>query len=343
MRTFKLALLILPLVALGCRTNPNEMLLERESRMLEDKIYHLESLLDDCHSAREATIRENEALKKEVASGDRGAGPSYAPPSVELPSQESAPARRSRRKEPEVPLEAPTIELPEPSDTPPMGSGSGNAPAAAIEGTPTTLVINKRLTGGMDRDGQNGDEGILVVFEPRDASGQLVKTAGTVSVVLLDPAEQGPAARVARWDFAADEVTSHFQNTVFGRGLQFELPWPGNPPKNRDLQLFVRFTTAAGEKLTTDMKIQIRTPGDPPRVDRQTKSWSATQNASRPSPRRSTPSSRLKSSPRSTTQRERSRANDDDTSDTRADSRGAPSESLREASRSGRPVWKPYR
>ena len=50
MRTFKLALLSLPLVALGCRTNPNEMLLERESRMLEDKIYHLESLLDDCHA-----------------------------------------------------------------------------------------------------------------------------------------------------------------------------------------------------------------------------------------------------------------------------------------------------
>ena len=98
MRTFKLALLSLPLVALGCRTNPNEMQLERESRMLEDKIYHLESLLDDCHSAREATIRENEALKKELASGDRGAAGDYSPPSVEVPSSGGPPPLRSRRR-----------------------------------------------------------------------------------------------------------------------------------------------------------------------------------------------------------------------------------------------------
>jgi hypothetical protein len=341
MRTFKLALLSLPLLALGCRTNPNEMQLERESRMLEDKIFHLESLLDDCHSAREATIRENEALKKELAGGDRGAGSSYAPPSVEVPSSGKEPSRRSRRKESEVPLEAPTIELPEGSDTPPMGSGSDNAPAAAVEGTPTTLVINKRLTGGMDRDGQPGDEGILVVVEPRDAAGQLVKTPGTVSVVVLDPAEQGPAARIARWDFAADEVTGHFQNTVFGRGLQFELPWPDNPPKNRDLQLFVRFTTASGEKLTSETKIQVRTPGDPPRIDRQTKGWSATQNASRRPRGGSTPSSRLKSRSTSAALRE-ARGHADDR-DTRAEASDASDSSLREASRNGRPVWRPYR
>jgi len=240
-----------------------------------------------------------------------------------------------------MPLEAPTIELPEGSDTPPTGSGPGNAPSAAVEGTPTELVINGRLTGGMDRDGQQGDEGILVVFEPRDAAGQLVKTPGTVSVVVLDPAEQGPAARVARWDFTADEFTSHFQNTVLGRGLQFELPWPGNPPKNRDLQLFVRFTTATGEKLTADTKIQIRTSDDPPRVDRQTKSWSATQNASRPPRGEPTSSSRVKSSARSATPRDAS--GDDDSSETRADSRGTSDESPREAARNDRPVWKPFR
>jgi hypothetical protein len=341
MRTFKLALLSLPLIALGCRTNPNEMQLERESRMLEDKIFHLESLLDDCHSAREATIRENEALKKELAGGDRGAGPGYAPPSVELPSSVREPSRRSRRKEPEMPLEAPTIELPEGSDTPPMGLGPGNAPAVAVEGTPTALVINRRLTGGMDRDGQQGDEGILVVVEPRDAAGQLVKTPGTVSVVVLDPAEQGAAARVARWDFAADEVTGHFQNTVFGRGLQFELPWPDHPPKNRDLQLFVRFTTASGEKLTSDTKIQIRTSGDPPRIDRQTKGWSATQNASRPPRGGSTPSSRIKSRSGGATPREA--RGDAEDRETRAEAPDASDGSLREASRNGLPVWKPYR
>jgi hypothetical protein len=332
MRTFKLALLSLPLLALGCRTNPNEMLLERESRMLEDKIYHLQALLDDCCAAREATIRENESLKKELAA-DRNNGSSDALPSVDSPS--SVPkSRRSRGKEPEIPLEAPTIELPEPSDTPPPAR-SGPGGSAAVDGTATSLTINTRLTGGMDRDGQTGDEGIFLVFEPRDQDGRLVKSPGTVSVVVLDPSEQGPEARVARWDFTSDEVPNHFQNTSFGRGLQFELPWPNDPPKNRDLQLFVRFTTNDGERLNADTKIQVRAPGDPPRIDRQTKSWSATQSATRNPRTRSAPSSRVKPQ-RSAAPRDSTSASNDELPDSE-------DEPVREASRSGRPTWKPYR
>ena len=120
--------------------------------------------------------------------------------------------------------------------------------AAVGTGKATQLVINKRLTGGLDRDGRNGDEGILVVVEPRDAQGRLVKAPGALSVVVMDPAQEGEAGRVARWDFAAHEVHSHFHSTVFGRGLQFELPWPGEPPKNSALRLFVRFITEDGQE-----------------------------------------------------------------------------------------------
>ena len=154
---------------------------------------------------------------------------------------------------------------------PPVETKSGDASAIVDEGPPTQLVINKRLTGGLDRDGHNGDEGLLVVFEPRDAAGHLVKWPGKVSVVAMDPTQEGEAARVARWDFSADEVTGHLLNTVFGRGLQFELPWPSAPPRSRELQLFVRFTTDDGQKLTADTKIEVRPPSDAPPGDRQTK------------------------------------------------------------------------
>ena len=60
---------------------------------------------------------------------------------------------------------------------------------------PTKLVINKRLTGGLDRDGHNGDEGVLVVFEPRDAQDRLVNAVGDVSIVVMDPALEGAAQR----------------------------------------------------------------------------------------------------------------------------------------------------
>ena len=84
------------------------------------------------------------------------------------------------------------------------------------------------------------------------------------------------------------------------RGLQFELPWPAEPPKNRDLRLFVRFTTPDGKKITTDAPIRNsrtvdRGPRRKPAPDRPKKSET---EATRRPPRDNTPKSRLKS-PRS--------------------------------------------
>jgi hypothetical protein len=64
MRTLRIALCVLPLVALGCRANSGQLLLEQESRRWEDEAYRLTGCLEDCHAAREATNRENEQLKK---------------------------------------------------------------------------------------------------------------------------------------------------------------------------------------------------------------------------------------------------------------------------------------
>ena len=69
----RLLLWLTPLVALGCRTDPNQILLEQEARMLEDRVYQLQGCLADCQAAREAAIRENESLKKQL-DGDRGSG-----------------------------------------------------------------------------------------------------------------------------------------------------------------------------------------------------------------------------------------------------------------------------
>lgn len=310
MRTMHVALCCLVLLGAGCRANNSTALLERDLRLQEDKIYHLQSCLQDAQAAREATIRENESLKKQLNEGDRGAGsdsssdtdrttPSFQPPSVEPPSVElpggdlpgsssgpadsGPPASRGKRERPS--LEPPVVELPEASDAPAAEPLQGNDKpgddkSGAAEGPATQLFINTRLTGGLDRDGAPGDEGLLVVFEPRNAAGQLVRAPGSVSVVVMDPSLEGDAARVARWDFNADEVPSHFHNTVFGRGLQFELPWPAMPPKNRELQVFVRFTTPDGVKLNADTKIGVTPPSDAPGSDRHTKRWSPDEDSS---------------------------------------------------------------
>jgi hypothetical protein len=345
MRTFLIVLALAVMASFGCRTNSGQVLLERDLRLQEDRIWQLESMLDDACAAREATIRENNELKKELTRAERGGPPAEldsSSPSRPDPGPPSTPKLELPKLE--VPqLEIPGVEMPDGGGiAPPAQLPPDDGKGAVIEGPPSQLVINKRLTGGLDHDGRPGDEGVLLAFEPRDAQGRLVNGPGTVSVVLVDPALEGAAARLARWNFDAAEVPGHFRNSPFGRGLQFELPWPGDPPTQRDLRLFVRFTTPEGKKITADAPIDVRTAANP---RRSTDNGSGTD--SHRAARETSPRSRLKSS-RPATSPPAENAPKGDPIDRRAattpaedDNDAAPAE--RQATRPDRPTWRPYR
>jgi hypothetical protein len=278
---FAAAVALTGLAALGCKSHGNTELLERELRCQEDRIYRLEDELDDKCYALEASRRENDVLKKEMAGGDRGpgAGPSTAPPAIEAPtietpkfefvpkSQGSETLEDAPRFEDEGLEEAPKFESPTPSS--PSADRPGLLLQQATKRTALTgdarhiakLVLNRQLTGGWNPNGKHGDEGIFVAFEPRDNQNKLVEAVGDVSIVVLDPLQTGAAARVARWDFTTDEAAMHFRKGPLGQGLQFELPWPSSPPVSSDLRLFVRLKTPDGRKVETDTKIRI-TPND---------------------------------------------------------------------------------
>src|SRR5262245_59235642 len=94
MRTFKLASCLLALVAFGCRTDPNTMLLERDLRLQEDKIFHLQAMLEDCCAAREAAARENEDLKRQLGREGGSSSNDYRSPSDRGPSDSRSPSDR---------------------------------------------------------------------------------------------------------------------------------------------------------------------------------------------------------------------------------------------------------
>jgi hypothetical protein len=122
------------------------------------------------------------------------------------------------------------------------------------------IVLNRLLTGGYNTSGRSGDDGVIVVIEPRNAKGEVLAAPGELSVVVFDPALDGEASRIARWDFTADEVAARFRKTVVANGVQLEMPWPADPPQNEDLHVFVRYTTCDGRKLEADKPIKVKLP-----------------------------------------------------------------------------------
>ncbi len=207
-----------------------------------------------------------ETLKNSEA--PRFPGASGSGPKLEgLPAPGSAPQLEvpgplPSEKKPPQPLRGPSQEvIPPPapqSKRPEQGrvSGGDRQSTQVVE-----ITLNDALTGGCHTDPQRGDQGISLLLEPRDGDGRLIAAPAAVSVVVLDPALQGEAARVARWDFSAEQLGSLYRRTSAGEGFHLEMLWPGAPPAHETLQLFVRYVTSDGRKLEVQRRIRVAVGG----------------------------------------------------------------------------------
>lgn len=292
-----LLLAIASLFATGCKTPVAQTLLERENFQQEKTIEELKDQVDDAEHDLEQCRRENAALKRKLGGDTTVRSPSdsptlLAPPEASAPSSRSntdvplfqppsvdhgtpsvdsstpptdspAPSSSSQPQQwtpPKTPSRKPAAPLPEPEAT--TSSYEQEEAAGATRIAIVRLLTNGHQFGhGADRYSNNsalGDNGIEVVFSPRDAENKTVATEGTVAIVVIDPAVAGLEARVARWDFSAREAKPHYRETLFGKAYRFDLLWPHDAPQHEKLKLFVRLTTPDGQRLEANQTIHVR-------------------------------------------------------------------------------------
>lgn len=270
----------------GCRRDPyQEAYLDRlysQQRALEDKLNDL----DYEHAIAVEELAEERAKNEELRSQS---GAARRSPSTR-PGRGSAPLPESGDEEGDdspPTLTPPMIEQGEPFDpasgrrrqngrqngepkamTTSTGGGGGlkekiTSPAGGPSDPRVThIVLNPYRTQGHDFDGQPGDDGIALSFEPRNATDQFVPAAGPVSIVVIDP-EAGESGRVARWDFTAKEVAERLaaSGDAPSDGIEFKLPWPKDPPSRAQLRVFVRYTSEDDNRFETNRAIFLNLPG----------------------------------------------------------------------------------
>ena len=279
----------LGLVLAGCHSDPRLEALERDNFNKEQKIYRLQNRIEDLEAALN-TSAPVETPPGPVATLEENRS---GPPSTRLAPPFNGPARTMPA--PETPgegvlrmspgTEVPSGEVPDRMRTPGQGAppsspssgpsfrgstewtpASGqslNGPLALTDNRPVAqITLHPALTGGIG-GGRLGDEGLLVVVEPRDFGGNIVNAPGDISVALLDPALSGEQARLARWDFAAAQ-TEGMTHTGSQPGIHLRLPWRSTPAHDR-LKVFVRYTTYDGRKLQAERLIAVALNGPPAR------------------------------------------------------------------------------
>lgn len=118
-------LCVAALCAAGCKSDFNQQVLERELRMQEDQIYHLQDELQSASARLNRVASENVSLKKQLGIADGGgpAVPSSAPSRFQ-PTPAAVPSRPANIAPPV--LVPPTVDdVPPPSSTLPAPAGDG--------------------------------------------------------------------------------------------------------------------------------------------------------------------------------------------------------------------------
>jgi hypothetical protein len=122
------------------------------------------------------------------------------------------------------------------------------------------LKFNALLTGGFNRDGEPGDEGISVLLLPVDAAGDLVKLVGAMELELFDLSRDPDQQRLGRWQFSADEVRDHWHKGFLSAGYLFRLDWQ-QAPRSPELTLHARLIAPDGRRFDTTTQMKVNPPG----------------------------------------------------------------------------------
>jgi len=262
------AIVLVCLVTTGCRrdvyVDTYLEMLNAEKRALEDRVYELEYDYEQALAELEKlkTREDSEVEPRQADVDERFEEPDFLP-EIELPPGINDGSEGSA--------------VPRPPETATNGgipiSDVGHdrrdadrrleseSSIAEMDERIDYIYINPRLTGGEDFDQQAGDDGVAVMIEPRNEDGVFVPKPAATTIVLLDPAKEGDAARYARWEFDKEVAEEVLRNESLDRGLLFRVPWSGKPPESDRLHLFVRYHTADGRNLEADRLITIRPPG----------------------------------------------------------------------------------
>lgn len=136
-----------------------------------------------------------------------------------------------------------------------------------------TFTVQKitlgRMTGGTDIDGCYGDDGLMVVVEPRDCEGQTLKAPGSLHIMALAVDPHGLKAPIGAWDVPPDKLRCTWKQGLLSNGYSVTLPFQV-PPVSENVRVAVRLVMVDGRTFEADKDVKVKLvarhhpPGMPP-------------------------------------------------------------------------------
>jgi hypothetical protein len=122
------------------------------------------------------------------------------------------------------------------------------------------IGLHPSMCRGQNMDEQDGDDGLYLVLQPRNQSGETVDQPAAVTIVAIDPKLEEADARIGRWTFSLEEVEAALEPIGVAHGYHLSLPWQGLTPAGDSVQVFVRYEMPDGRRLINERLVYIHQP-----------------------------------------------------------------------------------
>lgn len=228
-RWFGWLAVVIPLAAVGCKSDLNQQLLERELRYQEDQIYQLQDELAEKCARLEHVASENTSLRRQLGVSDadaaapsRGRQPrspgippaTAVPPSIQIPDAPRLPRGGSpapRGDAPPVDLAPPTLE-----GVPPLPAGPGRSPPTTDTGSGLSLPPAAAIIDPAARPIEAATETAVRAAAADSSAPALVRLSYD------EPADGGEAIRLAINPSASSGVDANGDGQSEGLSLAIE-------------------------------------------------------------------------------------------------------------------------
>lgn len=121
------------------------------------------------------------------------------------------------------------------------------------------LRINTMFSGGLDRDGQPGDDEVAILLTPHDADGSLVKLTGDIEFELLDLSAGQSQRSLGQYAFTQAQMQQRW-HAGLTEGYLFRLPMKRRP-QTKEIVVAARMQAVDGRVFAANDKLAV-TPGD---------------------------------------------------------------------------------
>lgn len=128
---------------------------------------------------------------------------------------------------------------------------------------PTGLAFSTLLTGGVNDDGQPGDEAVRAIIHPVSEDGTPIASDGRLEVELLDVSAPSDRRVRGSWSFTGKRLRDRWKSGLFSTGYELELaPETGDLPEGA--LLIARFITPDGQQHEATHTVKLNPAGEFP-------------------------------------------------------------------------------